>query len=123
MNLKEMKAFLATLHGEAKAINESGLTAETQVSFDAKLAEIDQVQANIVSLEKLEVMEEAKRILQSGGKVFVIDWEKGSGGPGPPDDLRASKEIMKSIATEIGFQFEKEIDAGSYHFGLVFRKP
>lgn len=107
---------IQTIRGNLEVIGASGLTENSQDMV---------LMANVLfqNGKKREVMEEAKRILKSGGKTFVIDWEKSSGGPGPPDDLRASREIMKSVATEIGFQFEKEIDAGSYHFGLVFKKP
>jgi ubiquinone/menaquinone biosynthesis C-methylase UbiE len=66
-----------------------------------------------------KVFEEAKRVLKKGGKILVVDWKEGAE-VGP--EKRVSKERIKEIAKEVGFIFEKEFEAGIYHFGLIFSK-
>ena len=68
-----------------------------------------------------EVFEEARRILKSGGKVLVVDWEEDS--PQGPIEGRVSEKEVKKIAENFGFNLEKEFEAGIYHYGLVFVKP
>ena len=80
--------------------------------------------ANILfqSQKKAEIVAEAKRTLKSGGSLIVIDWQKGTNGFGPPDNLRTSPEKMRQLVVGNGFQFASEIDAGDFHFGLIFKK-
>lgn len=72
--------------------------------------------------QKLGVIKEAKRILRPAGKLIVIDWQKGSGGFGPPDEFRIPKESILGLASQEGFVYEKDIIVDAYHFGLMFRK-
>lgn len=70
--------------------------------------------------DKKKVMEEGKRVLKEGGKILVVDWkEDASLGP---EDGRISAEDVKKTAKDLGLKLEKEFDAGSYHYGLVFSK-
>lgn len=70
--------------------------------------------------DKEAVINEAKRILKQKGKILIIDWlpkvalgsKKG----------RISAEEVKKIAEKLGLEFEKEFEAGSYHYGLLFKK-
>ena len=68
------------------------------------------------------ILREAVRVLKSGSRIIIIDWKKGSGGFGPPNDLRLSVENMKKLAQDDGLIFEKDFDAGQFHFGLAFKK-
>jgi ubiquinone/menaquinone biosynthesis C-methylase UbiE len=66
-----------------------------------------------------KVLEEAKRVLKKGGKILVVDWkENAEVGP----ERRVSVEKIKEAAEEAGLNFEKEFEAGIYHFGLIFSK-
>jgi len=70
--------------------------------------------------DKKGVFEEAKRVLKVDGKILVVEWIPGvSLGPkeGAP-----SKEEVKEITKNLGFQLEKEFKAGDYHYALVFKK-
>lgn len=81
--------------------------------------------ANILfqSEKKQNIIIEALRVLKSGGVLVVIDWKKGSGGFGPPEDLRTDDLVMQSLVNNEGVAFEKNIDAGQFHYGMIFRKP
>jgi ubiquinone/menaquinone biosynthesis C-methylase UbiE len=71
--------------------------------------------------DKIAIMTEANRVLKNGGKAVVIDWLPGVlQGPGKG---RISAEEVKKIAESLGLKPEKEIQAGVYHYGLVFVKP
>lgn len=72
--------------------------------------------------DKQPLIEEAKRVLKPGAALVVIEWRKGSGGFGPPDELRTDPESMKSIIADNGFQLAGELDAGVFHYGMIFRK-
>lgn len=80
--------------------------------------------ANVLfqSPKKQEIIKEAARILKSGGILFAVEWKKGKDGFGPPENLKLDEEELKAIISAEGLNFERSIDAGQYHFGLVFRK-
>jgi len=70
--------------------------------------------------DKKKVLQEGKRILKKGGKILVIDWKKDAS-MGPKEG-RVSPEEVKKEAQEVGLKVEKEVDAGTYHYGLVLIK-
>lgn len=65
-------------------------------------------------------IEEGKRVLKSGGKILIVDWKKDA--PLGPKEGRVPPEEIKKIAAESDFKFDKEFDAGIYHFGLILVK-
>ena len=80
--------------------------------------------ANILfqSVKREGIFKEAGRVLKNGGKLILIDWKKGTGGFGPPDDLRLDPAETQKTAHKQGFEFEHQLDAGIFHFGLIFKK-
>lgn len=74
------------------------------------------------SSKKPEVIREAKRILKDSGRLIVVEWSKGSGGFGPPEELRAEDEALQALITREGFSFEQNMKAGQFHTILFFRK-
>lgn len=70
--------------------------------------------------DKRVIIEEAKRITKPGGEVLILDWKKES--PLGPKQGRISAEKAKEIANQLNLKFEKEIEAGDYHYCLVFTK-
>lgn len=69
---------------------------------------------------KVAIMSEAKRVLEKGGKLVVIDWlpEATQG----PIKGRISAEKVKKIAKELGLKLKKEFKAGVHHYGLILEK-
>jgi len=70
--------------------------------------------------DKKHALTEAKRVSKMGGKILVVDWKEAA--PFGPKEGRVSVDEIKKIAEESGLKFEKEFEAGPYHFGLVFVK-
>ena len=70
--------------------------------------------------DKKKVIEEGKRVLKPGGKILVVNWQPDS--TMGPEKGRVSPEEVKKIAEEIDLKLEKEFEAGSYHYGLLFSK-
>lgn len=68
------------------------------------------------------IIKEAMRLIKSGGKLVICDWKKTGAPFGPPVNDRPDPEELKKVATDLGLKLEKEIEAGPYHFALVFRK-
>jgi ubiquinone/menaquinone biosynthesis C-methylase UbiE len=71
---------------------------------------------------KSNVAEEAYRIVHTKGRVCIIEWADSFAGMGPHSDHVVPKEAAKDIFVKAGFIFDREIDAGDHHYGLVFRK-
>jgi ubiquinone/menaquinone biosynthesis C-methylase UbiE len=65
---------------------------------------------------------EIARVMKVGGKILVIDWTDSFGGIGPKKDVVVSAEKCRELFESAGFGFEREIDAGMHHYGLIFRK-
>ena len=68
--------------------------------------------------DKKAVLDEAKRVLKPKGRVLIIDWEKDS--PFGPAQERVSSDSVVQLAQRQGFVLVKEIDAGNYHWGILF---
>lgn len=67
------------------------------------------------------VIKEAIRIVKNKGKVIVIDWVDSFNHLGPHPDCIIPKEYIISWFNKESFVLDKEFDAGSYHYGLVFK--
>lgn len=65
---------------------------------------------------------EAKRILRTNGRVLVVDWAGSFGGLGPQEKDVMPKIKMTALFQDHGFKLDREIAAGTEHYGLVFRK-
>jgi len=71
--------------------------------------------------KKDEVLREAERVLRDGGRLAIVEWEP-SAPWGPPTDFRVKKETARNLAVQAGFEFDREFEAGEYHYGLLFKK-
>ena len=103
---------IETLRGNLEKDKGSGIEAG---SLDMVLL------ANILFQSKLknDILKEAKRVLKKTGKIVIIEWNTDT--PlGPGTGYRISKENLKDLAKEVEFVLEKEFNAGSSHYGLVF---
>lgn len=71
---------------------------------------------------KRATLEEAKRVLRHGGRLLLIDWKGSYNNMGPKaDEVFPEAEAIKLVES-LTFTLERHIDAGGFHYGLVFRK-
>ncbi len=106
---------IETIRTNLEVVGSSGLADNSQ---DMVLL------ANILfqSEQKEDIIKESKRVLKEGGVLVIIDWKRGAGGFGPPDNLRTDEVAMQSLVMGEGLVFENEIGAGQFHYGLKFKK-
>jgi ubiquinone/menaquinone biosynthesis C-methylase UbiE len=72
--------------------------------------------------EREIAIREIARTLRKGGVVYVVDWADSFAGIGPADDDVLSREATIALFESAYFIFEREYPAGTYHYGLAFRK-
>lgn len=108
-NLQTVRADLEVLGGSSLADNSQDMVLLANVLFQSN--------------KRAEIIRETKRVLAPGGIVVFIDWKKGSNeGVGPPRELRVDAEEIKRVFEGEGFQFVREINAGAFHFGMIYKK-
>lgn len=79
---------------------------------------------NLLHIETpLELLLEAYRVLQPGGKLSVIHWRRDIPTPrGPALEIRPSPEQCRTWIKNAGFQLIQDIDVSEccqFHFGIV----
>lgn len=121
------KDFLDTIQkkaNEERLENVHCLWGDVEKKCGTKIKDgiIDRVIASNVLFQvenKDRFIEEAKRILKKGGKILFIDWSPNS--TIEASRLKAlSKEKARNLFEIKGFKFEREIDAGAHHYGMIF---
>lgn len=64
------------------------------------------------------IIQESIRVLKQGGFLIVVDWQ-GTCNFGPDTPYRTSIDQIKKL---VNINFEKNIEVGDCHFGLIFKK-
>ena len=121
---------LDTVKAKARALglkNVEAIRANLEIPRSSGLEDNSQdivLLANILfqSNKKPEIIREAVRVLAKGGRLVIIDWKKGVNSFGPPEERKSDVGDMIKIAEPEGVKLENPIDAGSFHFGLIFKK-
>ena len=72
--------------------------------------------------DKNGFIEEAKRILKPEGLVLLIDWSHGSSGIGPNFATVIPKDKARTMFEQKGFIWQRDIDAGAHHYGMILVK-
>lgn len=71
---------------------------------------------------KKTILEEAKRVLTHGGKLLIVDWSGSFHGLGPRPQHVFPESDARTLAESLNFSFERHIDAGPHHYGMLFVK-
>ncbi len=74
------------------------------------------------SRKKTEILRESSRLLKKGGKLLIVEWEKGDSSLGPPPESRIGRKELEGIAQGQGLKKEEDFIAGEHHYALVFTK-
>ena len=88
-------------------------------------ASVDRViAANVFFMieDKKSFVNEIKRILKQKGTALLVDWAASFSQMGPHPDNVVYKDKAIKLFIDAGFKVEKEISAGSHHYGIIFRK-
>lgn len=72
--------------------------------------------------DKKKLVEEARRVLKQGGTLLVVDWTASFNNLGPtPEQVFPELEARKLVES-LNFSFDRALNAGNFHYGLVFKK-
>ncbi len=72
--------------------------------------------------DKDGLIEEIRRILKPGGQILIVDWTESFSGIGPQPQHIVSEKFTRDLFTENGFSLEKNIPAGSHHYGMIMKR-
>lgn len=67
------------------------------------------------------LLAEAWRILKPAGRLALIDWSDSFGGMGPLKRDVVTREKALELAHAAGFDLVRDFDAGTHHYGVIFR--
>lgn len=105
-NIRLIRADLEKERGAAIADKTCDLVLMTNILFQVE--------------DKKALFKEAKRVLNKQSKLLVVDWLPDTS-IGPVEE-RVSPSEVKQLAEAFNFELKDEFSAGSYHYGLVFKK-
>jgi ubiquinone/menaquinone biosynthesis C-methylase UbiE len=119
---------LSALKGKATLSNISNIELVRSDLENEKGSKIEDDSLDLVLMtnllfetkKKKGMLIEAKRVLKNGGKILIIDW-KPEASLGPKEG-RVSEKELKKLAKSLDLEIGKEIEAGSYHYGLILSK-
>ena len=71
------------------------------------------------SSKRKEILSEAIRLLKSGAKLVVLEWDQNFSEFGPTLDRRVSKDLLRKALIKLNLDLVEEFIAGPYHYGIV----
>jgi ubiquinone/menaquinone biosynthesis C-methylase UbiE len=71
---------------------------------------------------KSALFKEAYRVLRTGGKLLIIDWNESPSPIGPPAAARMSQNEVEKQAGASNFKSAGSVPVDNYHYGLMFIK-
>lgn len=98
------------IYGAAKAIP----NASVDVAFLATVL--------FQSKNHLAMLREAVRVIKPGGVLAVVEWKDTATPFGPSLEQRVDPKEIKALAQELSLELVEEIEAGKYHYALIFKK-
>jgi len=71
---------------------------------------------------KQNIIKESYRVLKSGGKILIMEWNDKNLLVGPEKSKRVSPERMTELVNGQKFKIKKNIPAGDFHYVVVAEK-
>lgn len=65
------------------------------------------------------ILDEAARVLKSGGHALIMEWNPNESMVGPEKELRISPEEMQKLISAAGLRVEREIEVGGFHYAFL----
>lgn len=124
------KDFLATITNKAKELhlnNIETIWGDIEQIGGTKLKDeiLDRVIASNVLFQiknKQKFIDEVLRILKPEGKILLIDWIDPSGIFCIKADAIITEIQARELFEKKGFSYERDIDAGPHHYGMILKK-
>ena len=113
---------LAKLHGFSN-IETRWANLEKTSTLDAESCDFVLISNLFFQVEKKywpTIIQEAFKILKSGGQLLMIDWKPESV-IGPPKEQRVREEEIKKLAGEY-LSYVKNLEIGDSHWAILFKK-
>lgn len=66
--------------------------------------------------------QEVVKVLKSGGRVLIVDWRDSFKGMGPEKEQVVGVSEARTLFEKVGLRFERTVEAGLHHYGMIFRK-
>jgi ubiquinone/menaquinone biosynthesis C-methylase UbiE len=117
----------AAHEGVTKTVVLTEANAETGRGLDLADGSLDSVVLSSVLSQfkkRQAVLETAERLLKPKGKLVIFEWHQRDMLLGPPPKSRVAKEEVINLLFEPGrgFTLDRDVDAGFYHYCLIFSK-
>jgi len=94
----------------------------TKIIASNSLDMVTMIQLLFQSKKHDNIFKEASRVLKKGGQVVVIDWKQCNLAVSPKSGDCISAEAVQEIAARNNYKYIRPINAGPYHYGLLFEK-
>lgn len=128
--IEVQKDFLTTIKNKANDAhlnNIEPIWGDVETIGGTKLKDeiIDRVIASNILfqvLNKQKFIDESFRVLKPEGKILLIDWADTSETFGLKQDVIIDKKQAREMFEKKGFVFERDIDAGAHHYGMILKK-
>jgi len=72
--------------------------------------------------DKAALLSNAYRLLKTGGVLVAVEWKKQATTFGPDMESRIAQEDLQQLLEGLGLRKVKNIDAGKFHYAMVFQK-
>ncbi|HYC79458.1 MAG TPA: methyltransferase domain-containing protein [Candidatus Binatia bacterium] len=72
--------------------------------------------------DKKNLLVHAYRMLKTGGRLVIVDWNSTPGPIGPAADKRVNENEVKKLVESSSLKYLKNLDTDPFHFGMVFEK-
>ncbi len=70
--------------------------------------------------DKIGLIDEAKRILKSNGKIMLIDWTDSFSGMGPARNHVVTEDRASELFSKRGLKESSRISFPDHHYGIIF---
>ncbi|MFZ6035578.1 MAG: class I SAM-dependent methyltransferase [Patescibacteria group bacterium] len=107
---------ITTVWSDAEQVGAARVIADRSVDYVLLVQILSQVK------HMDNIFKEALRICKPQATVVVVDWRANNFHFGPPTEKRLKPELIITEASQHQLAFHREIEAGPYHFGLVFER-
>lgn len=72
--------------------------------------------------KKDAILREAWRILKNDGLILIVEWNENDFSIGPDKSLRIAQHTLKEMLKREGFDVQKEVKAGKFHYSFIAKK-